>query len=69
MSGQGEAFNRMDGALIDNKMLECLVCPITHNMLILSENKRELISKNANLAFPIRDGVPIIIIKEARQLD
>ena len=64
-----EAFNRMVGALIDNKMLECLVCPITHNMLFLSEDKSELISRNANLAFPIRDGVPILIIKEARQLD
>jgi uncharacterized protein YbaR (Trm112 family) len=41
----------MDGALIDNKMLECLVCPITHNMLILSEDKRELISRNAILPF------------------
>ena len=69
MRGQREAFNRMDGTLIDNKMLECLVCPITHNNLILSEDKKELISRNANLAFPIRDGVPIIIIKEARQLD
>ena len=59
----------MDGTSIDNKMLECLVCPITHNMLILSEDKRELVSRNANLAFPIRDGIPILIIKEARQLD
>jgi len=59
----------MDGTSIDNKMLECLVCPITHNMLFLSEDKRELVSRSINLAFPIRDGIPILIIKEARQLD
>ena len=64
-----EAFSRMGVTLIDNKMLECLVCPITHNMLFLSEDKKELISKNAKLAFPIKDGIPILIIKEARQLD
>ena len=64
-----EAFSRMDGTSIDNKMLECLVCPITHNMLFLSEDKRELVSRSVNLAFPIRDGIPILIIKEARQLD
>ena len=69
MRGQREAFNRMDGTLIDNKMLECLVCPITHNMLSLSEDKKELISRNANLAFPIKDGIPILVVKEARQLD
>ena len=64
-----EVSSRMNGTSIDNKMLECLVCPITHNMLFLSEDKKELFSKNANLAFPIRDGIPILIIKEARQLD
>ena len=63
------AFSRMNGTSIDNKMLECLVCPITHNMLFLSEDKRELVSRSVNLAFPIRDGIPILIIKEARQLD
>ena len=59
----------MKNVLIDKKMLECLVCPITHNVLQLSADKKELISKNANLAFPIREGVPILVIKEARQLD
>ena len=64
-----EVFSKMNGTSIDNKMLECLVCPITHNMLSLSEDKKELISRNANLAFPIKDGIPILVVKEARQLD
>ena len=64
-----EVFSKMNGTSIDNKMLECLVCPITHNMLSLSEDKKELISINANLAFPIKDGIPILVVKEARQLD
>ena len=64
-----EVSSRMNGTSIDNKMLECLVCPITHNMLSLSEDKKELISINANLAFPIKDGIPILVVKEARQLD
>ena len=64
-----EVFSRMTGTSIDNKMLECLVCPITHNILSLSEDKKELISRNANLAFPIKDGIPILVVKEARQLD
>ena len=61
--------NRMSLSLIDNKMLESLVCPVTHNSLQLSQDKNELISMNAKLAFPIRDGIPILVINAARSLD
>jgi len=50
-------------------MLESLVCPITHNSLRLSQDKSELISISAKLAFPIRDGIPILVINAARSLD
>ena len=50
-------------------MLESLVCPVTHNSLQLSQDKNELISMNAKLAFPIRDGIPILVINAARSLD
>ena len=59
----------MSAPLIDNKMLEAIVCPVTHNSLQLSQDKTELISMNAKLAFPIRDGIPILVMNAARPLD
>ncbi|MAV94460.1 MAG: hypothetical protein CMA31_02095 [Euryarchaeota archaeon] len=59
----------MSVSLTDIKMLESLVCPITHNSLRLSQDKSELISISAKLAFPIRDGIPILVINAARSLD
>ncbi len=53
----------------DPKMLEALVCPQTHNVLTYDADKQELVSKRANLAFPIRDGIPIMLVDEARTLD
>ena len=50
-------------------MLEAIVCPVTHNSLQLSQDKTELISINAKVAFPIRDGIPILVINAARPLD
>ena len=52
--------------MIDKKLLEILVCPITQDILILVE--QELISKKAMLAYPIRDGIPIMLENEARKL-
>ncbi len=52
--------------MIDQKLLEILVCPKTHSSLVLLGD--ELISKEAKLAFPIRDGIPIMLINEAREL-
>lgn len=54
---------------VDRKMLECLVCPVTQGRLQYDAEANELISKAANLAFPIRDGIPIMLADEARALE
>jgi uncharacterized protein YbaR (Trm112 family) len=53
----------------DRRMLEALICPVTQAVLSYDAEKSELISKPANLAFPIRDGIPIMLVSEARRLD
>lgn len=50
------------------KLLEILVCPVTRMPLIYDREKRELISRAAKLAYPIRQGIPIMLPEEARQL-
>ena len=50
-------------------MLEALVCPLTHAGLDFDPEKQELISKPAKLAFPVRDGIPVMLVDEARALD
>jgi len=54
---------------VDPKLLELLVCPLTKTPLHYDQDAQELISKAAGLAFPIRDGVPIMLPDEARVLD
>lgn len=56
-------------SLIDPKMLELLVCPLTQGMLKWDRDKNELISEKARLAYPIRDGIPIMLVSEARKLE
>ena len=53
---------------MDAKLLEILVCPITKTKLIYEKQQQELISYAAGLAFPIRDGIPIMLEDEAREL-
>lgn len=53
----------------DPKMLEALVCPMTQATLDYDQDAQELISKPAKLAFPIRNGIPVMLIDEARKLD
>ena len=53
----------------DRKMLEALVCPETHSTLTFDAERQELVSKAAGLAYPIRDGIPIMLRDEARRLD
>ena len=53
----------------DRRMLEALVCPVTQASLSYDADKMELISRPANLAFPIRDGIPIMLVSEARPLE
>jgi len=55
--------------LTDRKMLEMLVCPLTRVTLEYDAEKQELISKAAKLAYPIRDGIPIMLPEEARQIE
>ena len=53
---------------VDSKLLEMLVCPVTKTRLEYDAEKQELISKAAGLAYPIRDGIPIMLPDEAREL-
>lgn len=54
---------------IDPRLLEILVCPLTKSALIYDAKAKELISEKAGLAYPIKDGIPIMLPEEARQLD
>jgi hypothetical protein len=54
---------------IDPRLLEILVCPVTRGALTYDRGKAELVSASARLAYPIRDGVPVMLPEEARQLD
>jgi uncharacterized protein len=54
---------------LDPILLEVLACPVTKESLVYDEKAGELISKKAKLAFPVRDGIPIMLIDEARELD
>ncbi len=57
------------GADVDPKLLEILVCPVTHGPLRYDRERQELISEQAGLAYPVRDGIPIMLADEARPLD
>jgi hypothetical protein len=54
---------------VDPKLLEILVCPVTKGPLVYDKQKQELISKSARLAYPIRDGIPVMLEDEARRLE
>jgi uncharacterized protein YbaR (Trm112 family) len=54
---------------VDPRLLEVLVCPLTKTTLIYDRTANELISRAAGLAYPIRDGIPIMLPEEARRLD
>lgn len=53
----------------DRRMLEALVCPVTQAVLVYDQDNQELVSKAANLAFPIRNGIPILLVDEAREIE
>ena len=55
--------------VVDPKLLEILVCPLTKTPLEYDAQKQELISRAAKLAYPIRDGIPIMLVDEARRID
>jgi len=58
-----------DSAAIDPRLLEILVCPVTKGPLEYDRAAQELVSRQAGLAYPIRDGIPIMLPDEARRLD
>jgi len=53
----------------DRRMLEALVCPHTHAVLSYDAERQELVSRAAHLAYPIRNGIPVMLVDEARSLD
>ena len=53
---------------MDKKLLDILVCPVTKGPLIYDKEKQELVSKSARLAYPVRDGIPVMLEEEARTL-
>jgi uncharacterized protein YbaR (Trm112 family) len=54
---------------VDPKLLELLVCPLTKGPLRYDRDRQELISEQAGLAYPIRDGIPVMLVDEARPID
>lgn len=54
---------------IDRKLLEFLVCPVTRGALVYDAERQELISRGAHLAFPIHNGIPVMLVDEARKLE
>ena len=65
---EAEPVGSKEGSDIDHKLLEILVCPVTHGPLQYDRKAQELISEQAGLAYPIRDGIPIMLSDEARVL-
>lgn len=68
MSDNLSPAERNPSNAVDPKLLEILVCPLTKGTLSYDRDKQELISREAGLAYPIRDGIPIMLVDEARQL-
>jgi uncharacterized protein YbaR (Trm112 family) len=66
---KGEEAVDRPASSVDPKLLEILVCPLTKSPLEYDSAKQELISRAAKLAYPIRDGIPIMLPEEARRLD
>lgn len=59
----------MSETAFDPKMLEALVCPMTQDTLVYDAENQELVSKKGKVAFPIRNGIPVMLMDEARALD
>jgi uncharacterized protein YbaR (Trm112 family) len=64
-----EIPNAVEATRVDPKLLELLVCPLTKQSLEYDAARQELISRSAKLAYPIRDGIPIMLPEEARPLN
>ncbi|TDK46228.1 Trm112 family protein [Antarcticimicrobium luteum] len=66
---QTQPYRDRSHPVFDRRMLEALICPQTHTTLEYDAGNQELISKAAGLAFPIRAGIPVMLVDEARKLD
>ena len=62
----GKAENKSG---VDARLLELLACPLTKGPLVWDESRGELVSKAARLAYPVRDGIPVMLLSEARSID
>ena len=60
--------HQQNQAVVDPRLLEVLVCPLTRSALYYDRSRQELISQQARKAFPVRSGVPIMLVEEARDL-
>ena len=68
-SKPSDKASNSEQSVVDPKLLDILVCPLSKTPLVYDKKANELISKSAGLAFPIRNGVPILLVDEARQFD
>ena len=69
MLGTDATLNRQKSDDVDPRLLDVLVCPLTRSALHYDRAQQELISQQARKAFPVRDGVPIMLVEEARDLN
>ena len=69
MTDEAAASDEPETRKVDPKLLEALVCPVSRGPLTYDRQAQELISKRAALAYPIRDGIPIMLSDEARSLE
>ena len=63
-----EKTNEKNDLAVDSKLLEILICPVSHGQLRYDRNAQELISDEAGLAYPVRNGIPIMLADEAREI-
>ena len=63
-----EKTNEKNDLAVDSKLLEILICPVSHGQLRYDRNAQELISDEAALAYPVRNGIPIMLADEARDI-
>ncbi len=67
--GTRETGGAAEAIVLDRRLLEILVCPVTRGPLVYDPARHELVSKGAGLAFQIHNGIPVMLIDEARKLD
>jgi uncharacterized protein YbaR (Trm112 family) len=69
MGTNEDSATTTSGAAVDPKLLELLICPLTKGPLHYDRVRNELVSEQAGLAYPIRDGIPIMLVDDARPID